>query len=146
MNIQLIIATVLAAVCFGGGWTLKSWQVGYKEKARVEQILADQRTNAACTLRGADNVIQAQNDAASREAVLRVALSGSRNAIVSLSDATAAALRDAAVSQNACLERATTLGGLLDTMAVAGGEISAKANLHASDLRKMTDAWPKQKE
>lgn len=143
MNIQIIIAAVIAASSFLGGWTLQSWRYGAKENARAQQILVDQRLAAATAVRRADNVIEAQSSAAVRAVDLRRAADGSRAALVGLHDAAASALRAASASQAACLERATALSELLDTMGRTGGDIAQKADRHANDVRTLSEAWPK---
>lgn len=140
---QLIAAAVIAATSFVGGWTLQSWRYGAKENARAQQTLADQRLAAAVSIRRADNVIEAQRLAAGRAVDLRRSADGATVALVSLHDATAAAMRDAEVTHAACLNRAATLGGLLDAMGAAGGELAQKAGRHASDVKTLSDAWPK---
>lgn len=143
MNLQLIIAAVIAASSFAGGWTIQSWRYGAKEKARVEQILVDQRLAAATAIRRADNVIQAQSAAANRAADLRRAADGSRAALVSLSHAADSALRAASASHNACLERATAIRVVLDQCGAAYQDLGTVADRHASDVKTLTDAWPK---
>ena len=143
MNIQLIIAAVIAASSFIGGWTIQSWRHGAKETARAQQILVDQRLAAATAIRRSDNVIEAQSAAAVRAVDLRRAADGSRAALVGLHDAAASALRAASASQAACLERATALSELLGTVATAGGDLAEKADRHANDVRTLSEAWPK---
>jgi len=43
MGPQAIIALVLAAMCFGGGWKIRDWKAGADERAAVEQAAADAR-------------------------------------------------------------------------------------------------------
>ena len=143
MSPQLIIALVIALGSFGSAWQIQSWRADAKEKARVEQILADQRLAAATAIRRADNVIAAQNQAETRAVVLRVAAAGARDELDRLRESTADAVRAASASQAACLERAATLGELLGTVASAGGKLAEKADRHANDVEKLMAAWPK---
>lgn len=143
MSPQLIIKIVLTASGFIGGWTVKSWQAGYKEKARVEQILEQQKAEAATAVRRYDTVQSAQEAATAREISLRADIAKSRSAIDRLRLSTEAAARDAAASHASCTERANTLSELLNTMAAAGGELGEKADRHANDARTCHDAWPK---
>ncbi len=140
---QLIIAAVIAATGFAGGWTIQSWRYGAKENEHAQQVLADQRLSAATSIRRADNVIDAQNAAAGREVALRRDAAGARTALVSLHDASAEAMRDAATTHAACLVRAATFSELLDTVAAAGGDLAEKAGRHTNDVRTLSDAWPK---
>lgn len=143
MSPQIIIAAVIAAIGFGGGWKIQEWRYGAKENERAKQVLVDQRLAAATAIRRADNVIEAQSAAAVRAVGLRRAADGSRAALVGLHDAAASALRAASASQAACLERATALSELLGTVAAAGGDMAEKADRHANDVRTLSEAWPK---
>lgn len=142
MSPQLIIAAVIAACGFLGGWTLQSWRYGAKETARAEQILADQRLAAATSIRRADNVIAAQSAAAGREAGLRRDADNARSALGGLHDAAAASMREASASINACLERANAIRVVLDQCGAAYQDLGAVADRHASDVKTLTDAWP----
>ena len=143
MNIQLIIAAVIAASSFLGGWAIQSWRYGAKETARAQQILVDQRLAAATAIRRQDNVIQAQSNAANRAVDLRRAADGSRAALVGLSLAADSALRAASASHNACLDRATAIRVVLDQCGAAYQDLGAVADRHASDVKTLTEAWPK---
>lgn len=143
MNPQLIIAAVIAAMGFVGGWTIQSWRYGAKETDRAQQILADQRLAAATSIRRADNVIAAQSAAAGREVALRRDADGARTALVGLSNATDTALRAASASHGACLERATAIRVVLDQCGAAYQDLGAIADRHASDTKTLIEAWPR---
>ena len=140
---QILIAAVIAASGFAGGWTVQSWRYGAKETARVQQILVDQRLAAAASIRRADNVIEAQRQAAGRAADLRRDADSSRAALVSLHDATATALRAASASHAACTERATAISVILDQCGAAYQELGQRADRHANDAKTLMDAWPR---
>ncbi len=141
MNPQLLIAALIAAASFGGAWQIQSWRFDAKEKDRVAQILEDTRQSAARNVRVRDNEIDAQNKAETRAIVLRVDAAAARDSLVGLRTSADAALRAASVSKEACLERATTLGELLETMAAAGGDLAEKAGRHVNDIQKLNDSW-----
>lgn len=143
MSPQIIIAAVIAVTSFVGGSTVSTWRCGAKENARAQQTLADQRLSAAASIRRTDNVITAQNAAAGREVVLRRDADGARTALIGLHDAAEAAMRDAATTHAACLNRAATFSELLNTMGAAGGDLAQKAGRHANDVHTLSDAWPK---
>ena len=143
MNIQLIIAAVIAASSFIGGWTIQSWRYGAKETARAQQILVDQRLAAATAIRRLDNGIQAQNAAVVRERDLRMAAAGSRDALIGLHDASASALRAAESSHSACVDRAAAISVVLDQCGAAYQGLGEVADRHASDVKTLIDAWPK---
>jgi hypothetical protein len=140
---QLTLALLIALAGFGSAWQIQSWRYGAKEHARDQQTLVDQRTAAASAIRRTDNVIDAQNKAAARLVVLRVDADRARAALVSLSDATASALRGAATSHDACIERATATSELLNSCGAAYQDLGERADRHASDVRTLMEAWPR---
>lgn len=140
---ELIAALIIALVGFGGGWQIQSWRYDAKEKARVEQILADQRLSAARDLRRSDTVITAQNESVARLAVLRNDAAGSRAALISLSVATETAVRAATASHDACTSRAATFSQLLNQCGAAYQELGERADRHTSDIKTLIQAWPK---
>ena len=143
MTPQIIIALVLTVIGFTGGWTVQSWRYGAKETKRAEQQLVDQRLAAATTVRRLDNSIQAQNAAVSRNRDLRMAAAGSRDALIGLHDASAAALRESSASLAACTDRATAISVVLDQCGAAYQRLGEKADRHASDVKTLIDAWPR---
>lgn len=143
MNPQLIMAAILAAAGFVGGWTIQSWRYGAKENERAQQELVDERSAATTAIRRQESVIAATSAATARETTLRRDADGSRRALVSLSDATDQTLRDASTSLGACTERAAALGELFTTSAEQYRNVAEKADRHASDVKTCHDAWPK---
>ena len=141
MNPYIIVLWV--ALGFGSAWKIQDWRADAKEQKHAAQTLSNVRLSAAADIRRLDNVAAATDRATYRMAVLRRDADGARTALVGLSDAADSALRSAQDSQAACLERATTLSELLRTVAAAGGEVSAKADRHTSDVQTLTEAWPK---
>ena len=113
MSPQLIIAAIVAAASFGSAWQIQSWRMDAKEKANVEQILADQRSAATAALRRQEVVIAAQNAAAGREVALRRDADSARTALVGLSHATEQALSRAQATHAACLVTADAASELL---------------------------------
>ena len=134
---------LIALAAFASAWQVQSWRFNAKEKNRVEQTLSDQRLAAAGAIRRADNVIEAQSAATRRMVVLRADADGSRAALISLSGAVEAAMRAAATSHNACLDRATTASELLTQCGAAYQDLGERADRHASDVRTLMEAWPK---
>lgn len=134
---------IAASVAATGAWQVQDWRYGAKEKDRVEQQLENERLAAKAALRNADRVIEAQNKAEVRARGLRLDAAGARSAAISLHDAAAAAMRDAAVSHAACTERAAALGDVLGTVEAAGRAVSEKADRHALDAQMLVEAWPR---
>lgn len=143
MTPQLIVAGVIALGSFGTAWRIQDWRYQAKEAEHAEQQLANERSAATAAIRRTETVIQAQSAAAVRSAALRRDADGARVAAISLHDAAAAAMRDAAVSHAACTERATALGDVLGTVEAAGRAVSEKADRHALDAQMLVEAWPR---
>ena len=143
MYTYLATALIAASLAATGAWRVQQWRFDAKEKERAELQLENERLAAKTALRRVEAVVTAQNAAAIRERDLRNDAAGARAALVGLSNATDAAMRDAATSHGACLERTSALGELLGTVAQAGAGMAEKADLHASDARKVIEAWPK---
>ena len=135
-----ILAAVLSAT---GTWKVQQWRMDAKEKEHVEQILDAERRAAAKALRNQETVIAAQSEAARRSADLRRDAAGARAAADGLRSATDQTLRDAAASLDACTVRAAAISQLLNQCGGAYQELGAIADRHASDVKTLMDAWPK---
>lgn len=136
-------ALLAAAIAATGAWKVQDWRFSVKEKERVEQELNDERVRAATQIRREEAVIVAQNQAQARARSLRMDADGSRAALVGLSSSADQALRDAATSHAACTERAAAIRVVLDQCGAAYQELGTVADRHASDVRTLTEAWPR---
>ena len=143
MNPQLILAAIIAAGGFGSAWKIQSWRMDSLENEYAQQALASERLSAAAAIRHATALHDAQNAAVVRATALRRDADGTRTALVSLSQSAAAALQDAATSREACLDRANTFSQLFIDSADRYRGLAEKADRHASDIKTLTDAWPK---
>lgn len=143
MNPQLIIAALIAAAGFGTAWKIQGFRMDAKEKEHVEQILDAERRAAAKAIRNQETVIAAQSEAARRAAVLRRDAAGARDAADGLRNDIERVRTEAAQSHTACIERADAISELLGAVEEAGRGMAQKADLHASDLKTLMDAWPK---
>lgn len=141
LQAYLAAGTFLAGVATG--WTVQGWHYQAKENDRAQQELADRRLQATARVRREEAVIAAQNDAQARARALRLDADGSRAALVGLHDATAQAMRDAAAAHDACTERAHALSVVLNQCGAAYQELGAVADRHASDVKTLTEAWPR---
>ena len=135
-----ILAAVVAAT---GTWKVQQWRFDAKEKERVEQQLESERLRAKANLRNAENVIAAQNAAASRISQLRLDAAGARATADGLRTSISTALSRADNDLAACTDTANTIGKLLDQCGTAYQELGAVADGHASDVKTLIDAWPK---
>lgn len=154
MYTYVATAILAAALSATGTWKIQQWRMDAKEKEHewrmdakekehVEQILDAERRAAAKAIRNQETVIAAQSEAARRAADLRRDAAGSRAALVGLSSSADQALRDAATSHAACTERAAAISQLLNQCGSAYQELGAIADRHASDVKTLMDAWPK---
>ena len=147
MSPQLIITLVVAGAAFASGfgsaWEFQSLRMDRKEKAHVEQELADERSAAAARTEQQRMAARAIRGGVEREVALRITADGARTALVGLSGAVDTTLRDASTSLGACADRAAALGGLLLDSERDYVETAAKAGRHASDVKTCHDAvWP----
>jgi hypothetical protein len=143
ISAQWWIALGLALAGAVSGWTLNDWRWKAKETDRAQQALADERRNAAATIRRVENVLAAQAAAVQREHVLRMDAAASRDALDGLRTATSTALSAAANNHAACLERADTFAELFTESAREYRNMAEKADRHASDAAMMQQAWPR---
>ena len=147
MPIQLIIAAIIAAASFGGGfgaaWKIQNGIAAEKENEHVQQTLRATQESAATAIRRADNVIAAQSAAALRERRLRADAASSRDALVGLSHAADEALSRAQATHAACLVTADAASELLITVSTERRELAEKADRHVNDIKMMQEAWPK---
>lgn len=137
------VALLAAVVAATGTYKIQSWRYGAKEAEHAQQQLENERLAAKGALRRQDAVIAAQSAAAVRERNLRNDAAGARVAAISLHDAAAAAMRDAAVSHAACTERIGAIGELLGTVEEAGRSMAEKADRHALDAGMLVESWPR---
>lgn len=148
MQLQLIIAavlaTVVAAVSFGGAWQIQDWRYNAKEKERVESKLAEVRVSAARDLRWVDDVFTARDEAAKRAVNHRRDADASRAAADGLHTALDTTIREAESSQAACLERTIALSELFKERTDQYREVSEKADRHVNDIQTLIQGWPKQ--
>lgn len=140
---SLLIAALIAAASFGSAWKIQDWRYDAKEKERVEQQLENERLAAKAATAEKNREIAARDAATNRERVLRMDAANARSALVGLSNDTAEAMRAAASSHLACIDRATALSELLNQCGERYTELAAKADRHANDVKTLTDTWPK---
>jgi len=138
-----VAAFLAGAISLGAGvYQVQEWRYGAMEAERVEHQLESERIAAKGALRNADRVIEAQNKAQAHERGLRMDAAGARATADRLLDAKDAALRTAATSHAACLERTRAFGELLGAMETAGRGMAEKADRHASDAQRLSESWP----
>ena len=147
MSPQIIIAAVLAAIGFAGGfgtaWKIQAGNINAKEAAYAKQELANVRQSAASDIRRLDNAIAAQNRSTARAVALRRDADLARTELGRLRLAVNSAVHTANTDPVACPERAAALGDVLTELGRAGAELAEKADRINSDRQTLIDAWPK---
>ena len=139
MPIQLIIAAIIAAMGFAGGfgaaWKIQAGNINAKEAAYAKQELANVKQAATAAIRNRDTVIDAQNRANTRSIALRRDAESARTELARLRSATTSTVQAARADPVTCPDRAAALGDVLTELGRAGGELAEKADRHVSDLR-----------
>lgn len=143
MYTYVATAILAAALSATGTWKIQQWRMDAKEKEHVEQILDAERRAAAKAIRNQETVIAAQSEAARRAAVLRRDAAGARDAADGLRNDIERVRTEAAQSHTACIERADAISELLGAVEEAGRSMAQAADLHASDVKTLMDAWPR---
>jgi multidrug resistance efflux pump len=138
---NLIAVAVMLAGAFFSGWQTQGWHRDSLEKDRAKQELAQAQASAAANIRRTDNVIAAQNAAATRETMLRRDASSARSELERLrGDLSHSA--GPSISPEACRERTTALEDVLLSCAGRYSSLAEKADRHASDVETLMNSWP----
>lgn len=143
MTPHLIIAAVIAATGFGAGWHLQTLRYTAKERDREQQKLAQIQHNAAASIRRADNVILAQNQAAHRTGRLLRDLGSSRTELDRLRAQLAQPVPGAGDTTTACAEPGSKRNDVLLECLASYEALARDADLWKNDALMLRDAWPK---
>jgi hypothetical protein len=143
MNITLIVSTVAAAAGFAVAWNLQAHQITKQELNHAQERIEIQRAARVVADRASTAVIVAQNNAATRGAVLRRDADAARTAASGLRDDLDIASRAAATSLDACTVTATTFGRLLIASTEEYRKLAADCSVHVSDIRTLVEACQK---
>ena len=136
-------ALISASIAATGAWQIQEWRFDAKEKAHAEQKLVEVRQSAAAAIRQLDNVLLAQNASAARAVRLRSDLDSARTELDRLRTALADSAGKDGAAPTSCPDRAATVSKLFLECSEQLTTLAGKADRHASDLRTLTDAWPK---
>jgi len=139
--IAMLVSAALAGV---GAWNVQNWRYGNKEKARVEQVLDTEKEQRKFDNKRSGNVIAAQNAAAGRVASLRADAALARSELDGLRQLSDAAIAQSRSSLDACNITAATHAELFANCAARYQDLGVKADAHASDVKTLMDAWPKE--
>ena len=147
MPIQLIIAAVIAATAFAGGfgaaWKIQAGNINEREAQYAKQELANVRSSAASDIRRLDNAITAQNAATARSVALRRDRDSALTELGRLRLAVNSAVPSTCDAASAGTERANATNQLLLECAEQLTDLAEKADRHASDVKTLIEAWPK---
>ncbi len=143
MNFTLISAAVALACGFGAAWQIRGAQITQLELDYANTRIAQQKTARATIERTTTTLIKAQNNASTRAIEQRRTAALADTEHQRLLNAIADALRDTHTTLDACTERATAIGGLLAECSSSYKELGTKADRHVSDLKTLSEAWPK---
>ncbi|MDD0814298.1 hypothetical protein PSQ39_06610 [Curvibacter sp. HBC28] len=148
MNLTLITSLAAATLAAAGAWAFED----ARHRAALAELRLDQSTaalQAQATARAAEQSItrkytEALNAAQTRQATLRADADSARAESERLREQTAdAGRRLAAAPPAAVLEYATATGELLAECSRSYQGLAAAADGHASDVRTLIDAWPR---
>jgi hypothetical protein len=117
----------------------------HEQVATYEALMLKEAAKAAEDARAMQaKVTEAQNDARKREIFLRAAADGARGELDGLRiEIDAARDQLAGASKNAAVERAIAVGAVLQDCSRRYTGLAEKADRHVSDIRTLTDSWPK---
>jgi HD-GYP domain-containing protein (c-di-GMP phosphodiesterase class II) len=146
LKVGAVVVAVAAAVWWFNGFVERQQQIGY-EKAVGEY--AAKQLEAVQGARAAEKAIQqklneAQNAAAERETKLRDDYAAAHAAALGLRN-TLAGLRNGlpTATAAACRQTSATALDVFGECTAAVERLAAAADGHASDVKTLTDAWPK---
>lgn len=147
MTPQIIIAAVIAATGFAGGfglaWKIQAGTINKKEAQYAESKLAQVQQSAAADIRRLDNTITAQRAATTRAVALRRDRDRAHSELERLRIALQRDLPGSGDAATACTERTNTARELFLECAAALVEMGGRADRHANDAQALMDAWPK---
>lgn len=143
MNVALITSAIAATAGFALAWNLQAHQITKMELTHANERISIQRAARATIERTSNAVIQAQNAAAGRVAVIKRNADSLRVSVDGLRDDLDVTARAAASTIDACNRHAATVSGLLITSATRYRELAQTCDGHVSDVKTLIDSWPK---
>ena len=136
-------AIIAASLGAAGAWQIQDWRYGEKEAEHERQKLVEVERAGETAVRRLDAVLLAQSESVARAGRLRRDLDSSRAELERLRTAINSPLSGGEAAQATCPDRADTVGELLAACAAELVEVGERADRHASDVKTLTDAWPK---
>ncbi|PIQ51994.1 MAG: hypothetical protein COW02_11860 [Comamonadaceae bacterium CG12_big_fil_rev_8_21_14_0_65_59_15] len=146
MNLTLIASLISAVAAglagFGLAWRLQTATIDQMELEQANERISLQRAARATMERQQSAVVTAQNAAAERRRALAIVRRDGDAALVGLRDATAAAMRAASESLDACNRVVTTHGDILAECSSTLQKVAGDADQCISDTKTLIEAWP----
>ena len=146
MSPQLLIAAIIAAIGFSGGfgvaWKMQAGTINAKDAQYAESKLAQVQQSAAADIRRLDNTITAQRAATARSVALRGDLDSALSELERLRLALASSVPGTGDAAGSCPVTDDPARQLLATCAAELVEMGGIADRHASDVQTLMAAWP----
>ena len=147
MNLTLIASLISAAAAglagFGLAWRLQTATINTMELEQANERISLQRAARAAIERQQTAVVLAQDAAAQRRRDLDAVRRSSDTAIDGLRNATAAAMRAASESLDACNRVVATHGDILAECSGTLQKVAGDADQCFVDQQTLTESWPK---
>jgi len=147
MNLTLIASLISAAAAgiagFGLAWRLQTATINQMELDNANQRISLQRAARQTIERQQNAVVSAQAAADKRRRALDAVRRNSNSALDGLRDTSAAALRAAGESLEACTRIVKTHGTILSECSGTLQKVAISADQCFSDQQTLIDAWPK---
>jgi len=146
MNLTLIASLISAAAAglagFGLAWRLQTATINDMKLEQANERISLQRAARAAIERQQSAVSLAQAAAVQRRRDLDAVRRDSDTAIDGLRNATAAAVRAASASLDACLIGANALSVVSTQCSAELTTLAGHCDGHVSDLKLITESWP----
>jgi len=147
VNLTLIASLISAAAAglagFGLAWRLQTATINTMELGQANERISLQRAARAAIERQQSAVVVAQDAAAQRRRDLDAVRRSSDSALDGLRNATAAAMRAASESLDACNRVVATHGDILAECSGTLQKVAGDADQCFVDQQTLTDSWPK---
>lgn len=145
MNITLLVSLISGVVAgligFGAAWNIQGRAIDSLKMEQKDERITLQRAARTDAERHLAQLAKAQAAAASRGIELERNAAASRGAVDRLRTQSAAALRNAQSSANACFATAAAYDIVLTSCAGRYRELGRKADGHVDDIKTLIESW-----
>ena len=147
MNLTILTSAISAAIAGAAGfwlaWQLQAGNITQLKLEHANERITQGRAARVVADRQQNTIIAAQNAAAGRAVAMRRDDAGLRTVVDGLRDDLDVTRRAAGTVIDACNRHAATVSQLLVESATVNRELAQAADGHASDVRTLSEAWPK---